>query len=69
MKVPLAPFIRIGLRYAGAALVAKGMLTPDEGNALATDAELVSALEIASGLALAGIAEVWHAVVIRRKAQ
>lgn len=66
-KVPLAPFIRIGLRYLSMALVAKGVFSPEEANLFSSDADLVSAIEIGVGLIIAAVTEVWHAKSLKEK--
>jgi hypothetical protein len=67
MKIPLAPFIRIGLRYLSAALVAKGVFSPESANIFTSDPELVAAIEVAAGLFLAAVAEVWHALKLKKE--
>lgn len=47
--------IRIGLRYAAGALVAKGLLAPEIGAQLTGDVDLQQVMEIGAGVA-AGIA-------------
>lgn len=57
--------IRILLRYAAAALVAKGLLSPGVGDMLALDPDVSAVLEIlAGGMAAAG-AELWYVVAKR----
>lgn len=67
MKIPLAPFIRIALRYLSAVLVSKGILDNDTGNALIADPQIAAAIEIALGIAIASITEAWHAFTLKRK--
>lgn len=52
--------IRIGLRYLAGFLVAKGFLMPDLGDALQKDPEILAALQVAAGLALAAASEGWY---------
>jgi acyl-coenzyme A thioesterase PaaI-like protein len=68
MKIPLTPFIRIGLRYLSAALVSKGLLDNDTGNLLISDPQIAAAVEIAIGVAIASLTEAWHAVTLKTKA-
>lgn len=67
MTIPLAPFIRIALRYLSAALVSKGVLDHDTGNMLISDPQIASAVEIALGVAIASITEGWHAMTLKQK--
>lgn len=55
-----AAIIRIALRYGAAALVARGILLPGDGAELAADPQVIDAIQIAAGLAMAGVAEVWY---------
>lgn len=48
--------IRIALRYGAAALVARGLLSPDDGATLATDPDV----QMLVGLAMGAVAEGWH---------
>lgn len=51
--------IRIALRYIAAFLIARGVLSDEFGTTLASDADVISMIEMALG-ALSGIAaEVW----------
>lgn len=67
MKIPLAPFIRIALRYLSAVLVSKGILDHDTGNALISDPQIAASIEIALGVAIASVTEAWHALTLKRK--
>lgn len=67
MKIPLAPFIRIALRYLSAVLVSKGILDHDTGNMLISDPQLAAAVEIALGVAIASVTEAWHAMTLKQK--
>lgn len=58
-------FVRIALRYLAASLVARGLLTPDDGNMLAADPELASAIETGLGMAIGAGTEFWY--VLARK--
>lgn len=53
-------FIRIGLRYVAALLIARGFLDPALGNALAADADVLQALHILAGAVAALAAEGWY---------
>ena len=53
-------FIRIGLRYVAALLVARGLLDPGMGDVLANDPDLASALQILAGAGAALVAEGWY---------
>lgn len=53
-------FIRIGLRYVAALLVARGLLDPGMGDMLANDPDLLAALQILGGVAAALVAEGWY---------
>lgn len=61
----LAPVIRIGLRYLAGFLVAKGVIDTNMGANLAADADILSVLEIAAGLAIAAATEVFY-ILARR---
>jgi hypothetical protein len=67
MKIPLTPFIRIGLRYLSAVLVTKGLIPSDTGNQLISDPEVAAAIEIALGVLIASVTEAWHAVTLKAK--
>lgn len=56
----MTPIIRIGLRYLAGVLIAKGLLPEDVGNQIATDPDVLSAVEVGAGLAIAAIAEGWY---------
>lgn len=51
---------RILLRYGAGFLVAKGLLFPDMGDALQRDPEILAALQVGLGLALAAASEGWY---------
>jgi len=57
--------VRIALRYAAGALVAKGLLSPDDGSMLAVDAELAQAIEVGVGLAI-GAGTEWAYYLARK---
>ena len=61
----MGPFLRIGLRYAGGALVAKGFVSHDVGDLIAGDPDIYQAVEIGAGLAMAGAAEYWYMLAKR----
>jgi hypothetical protein len=48
--------IRIGLRYGAAFLVARGLLSPDDGATLATDPDV----QLVAGMAAGAVAEGWY---------
>ena len=50
----ISVIIRIGLRYGAAYLVARGLLSPDDGATLATDPDVQMALGVAMGAAAEG---------------
>jgi len=54
-------FIRILLRYAAGALVAKGLLSVEDGASFATDPDLMQLLEVGAGLAIGAATELWYA--------
>lgn len=53
--------IRILLRYAAGALVAKGLLSPEDGTAFAGDQEIMQLLEVAAGIGIGAATELWYA--------
>lgn len=53
---------RIALRYAAGALVAKGLLDTSTGSQLASDADVLRAVEIGLGVGLAAVSEVWYSL-------
>ncbi len=57
--------IRIGLRYAAAALIAKGIMSPSVGDWINSDPDVAMAVEVGVGLAAAGVAEGWY-IIARR---
>ena len=52
--------IRIALRYGAAVLVARGLLMPGDADMLATDAELIAAIQIGAGVVAGLAAEAWY---------
>ena len=52
--------VRIGLRYASGALIAKGLIAPDMGLQLAEDVDLQQALEVTLGLAAGAASEAFY---------
>lgn len=56
-----AVLIRIALRYGAAYFVARGFLSEDAGNTLATDPDV----QMAIGVALGAVAEGWYYVARR----
>ena len=53
---------RIALRYAAGALVAKGLFDASTGSQLATDADVLNAIEVGLGLGLGVASELWYAL-------
>ena len=58
-------FIRILLRYAAAALVAKGVLSPGLGDMVSLDPDVSALVEIVAGALAMAIAELWYAIARR----
>ena len=56
---------RIVLRYLAAALVTRGLVSADIGATLSGDADLMSLLEPALGVAIAAAAEGWYMLARR----
>lgn len=52
--------IRILLRYASGALVAKGLLSAEDGASFATDPDIAQVLEVAAGMAIGAATEGWY---------
>ena len=52
--------VRIGLRYIAGALVLKGFIPEELGNQVAVDADVINALEVATGVAFGAVAEGWY---------
>ena len=57
--------IRIGLRYLAAALVAKGVLSPEIGGLLSNDPDISMMVEIAAGAIIGLSAEAWYYLASR----
>ena len=53
-------FIRILLRYIAAFLIAKGALSPDMGDILASDPDLAVGAQVAAGAMVGAVAEFWY---------
>jgi hypothetical protein len=53
-------FIRILLRYLAAILVTRGLIAPDLGEMISHDPDVAMALQVASGVLIAAIAEGWY---------
>jgi hypothetical protein len=53
-------FIRILLRYLAAILVTRGLIAPDLGEMISGDPDVAMALQVASGVLIAAIAEGWY---------
>ncbi|MFS8147976.1 hypothetical protein [Rhizobium sp. BR 249] len=52
--------IRITLRYLAAALVAKGVFSPEIGDVISSDPDLSMMAEIAAGAFIGLSAEIWY---------
>lgn len=52
--------IRIVLRYAAAALVAKGVFTSADAGQLTSDPDVLNLLEVGAGLAIGAVTEWWY---------
>ncbi|WP_245270827.1 hypothetical protein [Rhizobium sp. Pop5] len=57
--------VRIALRYLAAALVAKGVFSPDVGNLLSNDPDISMIVEIAAGAVIGLSAEAWYYLASR----
>jgi hypothetical protein len=53
-------FIRILLRYAAGALVAKGLLSAEDGATFISDPDITQLLEAGAGLAIGAATELWY---------
>ncbi|MER9685918.1 hypothetical protein [Mesorhizobium sp. M0139] len=53
-------FIRIVLRYAAAALVARGLFGSDDAATFTADPDIQMLLETGFGLAMGAVTEGWH---------
>jgi hypothetical protein len=56
----MSPIIRIALRYLAGFLIAKGWLDATSADALATDPELVAAVQAGAGVVVAALSEWWY---------
>ena len=56
----MAPLIRIALRYAAGFLIAKGWLDATTADALASDPEIIAAVQAGLGLVVAAVSEWWY---------
>ncbi|WP_042776636.1 hypothetical protein [Sinorhizobium fredii] len=54
-----AVLARIALRYGAGILVAKGILAPELGADLASDPDVLQAVQIGAGILAATISEAW----------
>lgn len=52
--------IRIALRYLAAALVARGLFSPDIGGLLSSDPDISMMVEIVAGALIGLCAETWY---------
>lgn len=57
--------IRIALRYSAGFLVARGLLSPEDGSVFAVDPDLAKMLEIGIGLAIGALTEAYYAFAKR----
>jgi hypothetical protein len=62
-----AQLVRVLVRYVAGFLVAKGLVDAGTGDALASDETLISSIEVAVGLVLAGLNETWFALAFRKE--
>jgi hypothetical protein len=60
-----AVVIRIVLRYGAGLLVAKGLLAPEIGPALADDPDIQMVLEVGVGLVAGVLSETWYGLARR----
>ncbi|HEV7321596.1 MAG TPA: hypothetical protein VGO04_23585 [Ensifer sp.] len=60
-----AVVVRILLRYGAGLLVAKGMLAPEAGPALAEDPDLQMLLQVGAGLVAGAACEGWYLLARR----
>jgi len=58
----MSVYIRILLRYAVGALVVKGLLAADLGDALAGDPNIVAFIEVGVGAIIAAVVERYYAL-------
>lgn len=65
MNQKLSPYMRIGLRYLAAYLVAKGLFDPELAKLIVADPELAMLVQTALGAAIAATAEGWYALAQR----
>ena len=56
----MSPLIRIALRYLAGFLIAKGWLDATSADTLATDPEVVAAVQAGLGLVVAAVSEWWY---------
>ena len=57
----MGPFARIIMRYLAGALVAKGILDPTIGGTLASDPDILMAVEVVLGLIVGAVSEFSYA--------
>lgn len=57
----LAPIVRIIMRYGAGFLVAKGLLTPEDGTAFGLDPDIAQMLEVGIGMAVGAATELYYA--------
>ena len=57
--------VRIILRYGSGALVAKGILSPDDGAIFAADPDVAQMLQVGIGAAIGAATEVYYAIAKR----
>lgn len=61
----MSVWVRIALRYIAAILVARGFLVDEDARIIAADPELIAALEIALGVAIAACVETAYLIARR----
>lgn len=57
--------VRIILRYGAGFLVAKGLLSPEDGSTFAVDPDLAQMLEIGIGFGIGAATEAYYAIAKR----
>ncbi|UDL89518.1 hypothetical protein LGH82_31450 [Mesorhizobium sp. PAMC28654] len=55
-----AVIVRIALRYLAGILVARGLLSADEGGTFSADPDIQMLVETGAGVALGAISECWY---------
>lgn len=52
--------IRIGLRYLAMLLISKGIFSPELGNTIVADPDVLAAVQVGVGTAIAAATEAWY---------